>query len=111
MPRLILVEAKGYTGWSNRQLASKARRLALVLTKAVRAHIDMHVVLAGAKPSAGLDTSIVPPWMKAEDRAHFLEINDPGPRRGVRRFNPNTTMASGKTIKVWQIWQPVQRVW
>jgi len=112
VPRLVLIEAKGYTGWSNKQLASKARRLGAVFTDDVRARVDVHIMLAGPKPSAGLDTSSWPTWMKTETRVHFLKIPDPGLQWGVRRSDPEeTSNARGEQRKVWHSWRPVQRRW
>lgn len=111
-PRLVLIEAKGYTGWSNKQMASKAARLAAVCNEEVRASVDVHFVLAGPKASAGLDTSVLPPWMKLEERVHFLEIDEPGPRWGVRRSDPeDKTDSDGNTVRSWQTWRPVRRRW
>lgn len=112
VPRLVLIEAKGYTGWSNKQLASKAGRLTAVFTDEVRASVDVHFVLAGPQASAGLDTGVLPPWMKIEGRVHFLEIDEPGPRWGVRRSDPrHLTDDDGNTVRSWKTWRPVQRRW
>ncbi len=102
-PRLILLEAKGFTGWSNKQMTSKAKRLDAILPEPVRAAVDVHLVLAGPKPTVGLKTDFWPDWMHKEGRIHFLVMPSPGPRWSVRRGteaggNPNT-------------WQAVPRTW
>jgi len=109
---LVLIEAKGFTGWSNKQMASKARRLEAIFTEDVRAAVDAHFVLAGPKPSAGLKTKGWPKWMASEERAHFLEIPDPGPRWGVRRCDPQESFRDGElATTIWTKWRLITRLW
>jgi hypothetical protein len=108
-PHLALIEAKGFTGWTNKQMASKAQRLGAIFSDDVRALVDVHFVLAGPKPSAGLKTDGWPEWMRATGRVHTLDIGDPGPRWGVRRAQPDGVGADGKTN--WTQWRPVARFW
>lgn len=108
-PRLALIEAKGFTGWSNKQMASKASRLGTIFTEDVREHIDVHYVLAGPKPSAGLTTQDWPAWMRSEGRVHTLEIANPGLRWSVKRSDADGLTEGGK--KNWTRWRPAPRSW
>lgn len=110
-PHVVVVEAKGFTGWSNKQMESKALRFGAIFPEEVRAFVDAHFVLAGPKPSAGLSTKGWPQWMANEGRLHFLEIPDPGPRWSVRRAKPQPIVIDGESHTEWTEWRPVQRKW
>ena len=73
---LVLVEAKADTGWTNKQLKSKARRLERIFNKRVRKAVAPHFVLMSrSKPSDDLETANWPPWMKREGgAAHWLDL-------------------------------------
>lgn len=106
-PRLLLVEAKGYTGWSNKQLLSKVERIGTTFDEEARRDIDVHFVLVGPKHSVGFQTQAWPPWILKEHRYHFLPIPSPGERFAVQRCN-----ADGKPTKAdWTHWQVVPRSW
>jgi hypothetical protein len=62
---LIVIEAKGVTGWTNAQLKSKAKRLREIFgeTGAARANVIPHFVLTSPRRSAGLKTESWPAWM------------------------------------------------
>lgn len=108
-PHLLLVEAKGFTGWSNKQMSSKAARLGAICTPAVLDKIDVHFVLVGPSESKGLNHEAWPEWMRKHNRLHFLPIPDPGVRWGVRRSNP--TLGPGDSAKSWSHWSAVKRKW
>ena len=110
-PRLLLVEAKGFTGWSNKQMASKAARLESIITPPVLERIDVHFVLVGPSESKGLLTDTWPAWMRHENRVHFLQVDDPGARRGVRRSAPGHPHETGPVSKPWSHWSTVPRKW
>lgn len=106
-PRLVLLEAKGFTGWTNKQLLSKVTRLGAIFDERLRAAIDVHLVLVGPKYSHGVDTSSWPLWLLNEKRYHFLTIPSPGDRFAVQRC-----LADGSATKNgWTHWQVVQRAW
>ncbi len=106
-PRLLLIEAKGFTGWSNKQLLSKAHRLGAIFDEQTRRHVDVRFVLVGPKHSAGIVTDGWPSWMTTEDRYHFLDIPDPGPRCSVQRC----TSDRKPTKTSYTHWQAVPRKW
>ena len=73
---LVLVEAKGDTPWSNRQLGSKARRLGEIFGgDEIRdgAKIRPHFVLMAPNRSTGIKADTWPVWMRtAVDRQMVL---------------------------------------
>lgn len=109
-PHLLLVEAKGFTGWSNKQMASKAARLQAICTRAVLDEIDVQFVLVGPSESKGLIVMDWPEWMRKENRVHFLPIADPGARWGVRRSGETVPTVSGEP-KTWSHWSATARKW
>lgn len=103
----LLLEAKGFTGWTNKQMSSKAARLAAIFEGEIADKFDVHFVLCGPSPSKGLDTSTWPAWMRRGDRVHFQAIPDPGPRWYVQRCN-----IAGDPQRVNPThWRLVQRTW
>lgn len=82
---LVLIEAKGFTGWTNKQMRSKANRLGALFGAVDNDQVDLHFVLVGPARTAGLDTSGWPTWMLREDRTIFLELPSPGERWAVQR--------------------------
>ncbi len=110
-PHLVLVEAKGFTGWSNDQMASKAKRLGAILNESVRATVDSHFVLAGPEPSVGLRRDNWPGWMQGGGSIHFLHIPDPGPRWQVQRHKLNVTSEEEHVPPSWTMWRPILRCW
>ncbi len=77
---IIMVEAKGVTGWTNKQATSKAARL-----EAIFGHggdnwpgIQPHFLLASPNESQGLDCSRWPGWMKQDDgRPYWMRMEMP----------------------------------
>jgi len=103
----LLLEAKGFTGWTNKQMSSKAARLAAIFEGPVAEDFDVHFVLCGPSQSKGLETSAWPDWMRREDRVHFQAIPDPGDRWSVQRCDE-----SGKPKhEGFTHWRLVQRKW
>lgn len=106
-PRLVLLEAKGFTGWTNKQLLSKVTRLGAIFDEHVRAVIDVHFVLVGPGYSHGIDTTGWPKWLLTEGRYHFLTLPSPGDRYAVQRC-----LADGSATKTeWTHWKVVKRKW
>ena len=78
---LVLIEAKADTGWTNKQLNSKAGRLRRIFDKCVLDVVTPHFVLMSpsskSKRKRKIDTNGWPPWMKREKTkfgAHWLEL-------------------------------------
>jgi hypothetical protein len=80
--RLLLIEAKGVTGWHNKQLRKKAKRLGGIFGFGEISErwpwIDPTSMLASPREPVQIDVSEWPLWMKAEDRPqHWLELTLP----------------------------------
>jgi len=86
-PHVLLLEAKGFTGWSNSQLASKVQRLAVIFDEETRAAIDVHFLLVGPAATRGVTTDGWPEWLLKDGRLHFQELTDPGERWAVQRLD------------------------
>lgn len=103
----LLMEAKGFTGWTNKQMSSKAVRLGVIFEGCLAKTFDVHFVLCGPSPSKGLDISAWPKWMRNNDRVHFQAIKSPGERWFVQRCDQ-----SGKPMREgFTHWKLVQRKW
>lgn len=107
-PHTILIEAKGYTGWSNKQMASKASRLDAIFPDHLEEDFDVHFVLAGPKESNGLVTDDWPKWMRRDGRTHFAVIPDPGDRMSVQRCDLKGKPTSAQPETRWRL---VPRTW
>lgn len=77
---LILLEAKAYSGWNNKQLQHKANRLAAIFGDEGDRWPDVTplLLLVGPKPSKGIDVAKWPTWMK---RYRTLDLPKPDPER------------------------------
>ena len=86
---LILVEAKGYTGWLNKQMRVKSAYLATVFGEKGDNHTGVvpHFCLVAPKePSERLTTGEWSEWMTRENgRPHWLKMHIPEERLVVTR--------------------------
>ena len=86
---LILVEAKAYSGWTNKQLSSKADRLRTIFGEDGKKWCDVQPYFwaMGPKESKGLETELLPKWMlDNDDKLQWLPLQLPkGKRRVVSR--------------------------
>ncbi|WP_130014794.1 hypothetical protein [Serinicoccus sediminis] len=103
----VLVEAKAFTGWTNKQMQGKIDRLAAIFGGDLASAFDVHFVMAGPKASKGLKTQHWPAWTGSEDRRHFLSIPDPGARYAVQRC----TETGKPTSKGPTHWRILKRTW
>ena len=76
---VIVIEAKGVTGWTNSQLKSKAKRLMEIFGEAGadRANVKPHFVLTSPKESQGIDSSEWPNWMRENDVVAWMPLTIP----------------------------------
>ena len=65
---LILVEAKAYSGWTNKQLLSKAKRLRKIFGEDGKEwdNVQPHFYAIGPKESKGLRPKCLPKWMLSD---------------------------------------------
>jgi len=90
---LILVEAKGATGWTNKQIRSKAARLKIIFDSHVSwFHDDVipHFVLASPRPPQHLAVEDwFPSWMAPQGMIPWVRL-DIGDRVSAVRCDPAT---------------------
>lgn len=78
--RVLLVEAKGVTAWTNKQATSKIDRLKHIIEQAQDLPLDVEwrYVLASPKASAKLTTKDWPSWATSSDGSpYWLPLNIP----------------------------------
>lgn len=88
---LLLVEAKGVGGWTNKQVQSKLRRLRSIdsdMTPEAKASIQLRLCLASPKESLGLVPEMNtewPEWMihPKRKRPYWINLPVPGGRKKV----------------------------
>ena len=73
---IVLVEAKADTGWTNKQLTSKAERLCLIFDKQSYGTVKPHFILMSPKPPKKIETNAWPHWMRARtpNAIHWLPL-------------------------------------
>ena len=80
--QIALLEAKGFSGWSNKQMGYKLARLGAIFgdTDSPRfEHVDVHLVLVGPKPPTGLKL-LGPSWAVGPSDGvakYFLPLHPP----------------------------------
>lgn len=77
---LVMVEAKGVTGWTNKQATSKAARLEAIFGQRGNRWrgIRPHFVIVSPREPRGLDCGGWPGWMKREDgRPYWMRMEIP----------------------------------
>ena len=102
---LIMVEAKGVTGWTNKQATSKARRLEAIFGQGGDrwSHICPHFIIVSPREPQGLECSRWPGWMKrGVGRPFWMKMEIPGGLVRVTRCSE-----SGKVSQEGQYWKVV----
>jgi hypothetical protein len=76
MTHIIVIEAKGVTGWTNSQLKSKAVRLMEIFGEAGadRANVVLHFVLTSPKESQSIDSASWPKWMRPDHQVAWIPL-------------------------------------
>lgn len=85
---LVLVEAKGATGWTNKQMRSKSDRLAHIFGPEGDKYpgVVPHICLVSPRPPQQLRATDWPRWMSKEDGSYiWLELTFPEERVMVTR--------------------------
>ena len=104
--QLLLIEAKGVTGWKNSQLESKAERLGELFgtgeTPDIWPGVEPHFILASGKEPSSIDVGKWPLWTQSGQRPRWwlkLPIPD-GLRKIVRCDHDGRKNAEGSFWKV-----------
>ena len=84
--RLLLVEAKGATGWTNKQLQSKAERLKILFPEPTRRVVaEPSFVLCSPREPRRVDVSGWPHWMAPDGAPRWMRLAMPHDRVKVVR--------------------------
>lgn len=99
---VILIEAKGVTGWTNKQMNSKAMRFGEIFGSDGKKwpRVKPHFVLLSPRRSKYLDVSKWPNWMAVGDQLSWIELPVPTGLRKVTRCN-----SEGHKDKYGQHWR------
>ncbi len=102
---LIMVEAKGVTAWTNKQAASKARRLKAIFGQRgdTWPHIRPHFVIVSPREPEGLDCGSWSGWMKRDDgHPYWMRMEIPSGLLRITRCEE-----SGKVSREGRYWKVV----
>jgi len=104
---LVIVEAKGLTGWTVKQMLSKAKRLSDIFgfgDGQIHNGIVPHFILASPKHSVALESKLLmsgkwPNWMTTDGKIPWVKLTIPDNLLLVSRSD-----ASGKPDKKGEYW-------
>jgi hypothetical protein len=84
---LVLIEAKGVTGWTNKQMTSKANRFGDIFGQQGDNWIGVvpHFIIMSPSLSHGLSPEKWPQWMAPNGKIKWLELSIPKDLRSVSR--------------------------
>ena len=102
--RVVLIEAKVETNWTNSQLESKARRLSRIFGDG-RPGVHLatpHYVLASPEPPPpGISTAEWPEWMKPRGEPVWMELERPaGLKKPTRCTARGMTSQRGRFVRI-----------
>lgn len=101
---LIMLEAKGYTGWTNSQMDSKAKRIRKIFGDDGKRYpnVEPHYCLVSPSMPTGLDTRRWPEWMsKPGGTPNWMPSNLPRTRRKPTRCDSSgTSSAVGRHFRI-----------
>jgi hypothetical protein len=83
---LVLIEAKADTGWTNKQLQSKGRRLRVIFGEGtLYNHVVPHFVITSPREPRRLKTDTWPAWMAPGGRPPWVKLETSAEWRRVER--------------------------
>lgn len=91
MNHLIMIEAKGETSWTNKQLQSKAQRLEKIFGKSGDNWKDVkpYFLIMSPRPSKNLITDTLPSWMLRNGNLIWMQLEIPDDLLKVIRCEGN----------------------
>ncbi len=100
--KLLLLEAKMETGWTNRQMCTKANRLRQIFgDPADRSLADPRFVLLSPRHPQRLDTDDWPSWMTRDKEPVWMKLPRPPNLRKVTRCAPDGRPSeAGKHLRI-----------
>ena len=78
---IILIEAKGVTGWTNKQMDSKMHRISNLKWNGIQPHF---ILISPNKPQK-LNVSSYPNWAKTDNEINWIELPMPDSLKSVMR--------------------------
>ena len=103
---IILLEAKGATGWTNAQMDSKASRMEQIFGAEGNIYHDVkpHFCLSSPRPPQHLRAESWPSWMRQKDGSYiWLKLNFPEDTRMVTRCDADgKSSAEGSFFRIVQ---------
>jgi len=99
---LVLIEAKGVTGWANKQMTSKANRFSDIFGKQgkIWPSVIPHFVIMSSSQPKGLLTEKWPQWMAPNGKINWLELPIPKRIRVCRCDEQGQENKNGQSWKV-----------
>lgn len=103
---LVLIEAKGVTGWTNEQLKSKAKRLIEIFGDDGKnwKNVVPHFVITSPNQPKRLDTTFCAKWMLVNNQLPWVKLKTPDNLIAVTRCND-----SGNRDKNGRFWKVISR--
>ena len=99
---LILIEAKGVTNWTNKQMTSKAKRFGDIFGIQGNSWIDVvpHFVIMSSSQPKGLVAEEFPQWMAPNGKIKWLELSIP---KLMRVYRCNEQGQENKNGQLWKV--------
>ena len=99
---LVLIEAKAYLPWTNKQLASKAKRLKEIFGDDGKAHdaVKSHFVMMTGRLSGKIDTDSWPDWMSNGDNPRWLQYSLPTRTKVTRCTDRGRHFKNGSHLRL-----------
>jgi len=103
---IILIEAKGVTGWTNKQMSSKTDRLRDFFGDEgnKRSGVQPHFVLMSPSKPEKLDVKNWPRWMKNDNEAVWIKLDISNDLQSIARCDAN-----GKEDRAGEYWRVIDR--
>lgn len=101
---LVLVEAKAFTGWNNKQMRSKVDRLRTIFGEDDGLNYSdialPRLVLMSPNPAQGIDHTNWPSWMKPNGEPMWLTYGLPSRVKITRCMDDGTKSAEGESLRL-----------
>ena len=99
---LVLIEAKAYLPWTNKQLASKAKRLKEIFGDDGKAHdaVKSHFVMMTGRLSGKIDTDSWPDWMSNGGNPRWLKYSLPTRTKVTRCTDRGRHFKNGSHLRL-----------
>ena len=100
---LVLIEAKGVTGWTNEQMTSKANRFGEIFGKQGNSWpgVVPHFVMMSSSQSQHLSVEKWPQWMAPNGKIKWLEL--PIPKSLIHVYRCNEQGQESKDGQSWKV--------